>query len=396
MSLLDRITHAKQPDQPAEVAQAAPAPPPQQPPTETSLIGLTSRFLFEEGEVAIAVVDTQGRLILTNSYFDKITGWSKSLSIGLGQEIIIQLEDESRQSVIPHVVDQLRKSSSPLRLSELSLKSKTKEIYRVEAVIHPLAPSGGQVQGYLWQIYNLNARRRVERMQDEFVSTVSHELRTPMTAIEGYLALIISDKSLTMDPKLYSYLNKAHAATWEMSQLLQQLLTITDIDQGTIAGVVKRIVDLEPIIAKTIAAFGSESQVSGIPISFGQTAGGGNVVMHIPPVYGDAKRIEEILANVISNAYKFTEQGQITITVETDATYVTIVVGDTGSGIPADALPHVFERFYQVDARLNKSHNGLGVGLFVTKQLIESLDGTVEITSEVGRGTNVYLKFPRA
>jgi signal transduction histidine kinase len=401
MSLLDKLTHPKvAPVAPAPTPQAQPQPQEAQqvvtPPTETSLIGLTSRFLFEEGEVGIAVVDFEGKIVLTNTYFDRMTGWNKSLSIGLGQEIIISLQDESKQNMIPFIIDQLRKSSSPLKLSELTLTSKTKELYRVDILIHPLAPAGGQIQGYLWQVYNLNAHRKVERMQDEFVSTVSHELRTPMTAIEGYFALILGDKTLKIDPKLYGYLNKAHAASWEMSQILQQLLTITDIDQGTIQGVVKKLIDLEPIINKTIAAFKSESEISRIPIVLSQETAGGNVVVHIPAVYGDAKRIEEILANVISNAYKFTERGQISISIETDPDFVTVVVRDTGVGIPPEALPHIFERFYQVDARLNKSRNGLGVGLFVTKALIESFDGSIEVVSEVGRGTNVSLHFPRA
>jgi two-component system phosphate regulon sensor histidine kinase PhoR len=397
MSLLDKLTHAK--PTPARIVPSplTEASAPQAPQgSETSLIGLTSRFLFEEGEVAIAVVDIEGKIVLTNTYFDTMTGWSKSLSIGLGQEIIITIQDESKQSMMPHIIEQLRNSSSPLRLTELSLLSKTKSLFRVDVVVHPLVAKGGAIQGYLWQIYNLNANRKVERMQDEFVSTVSHELRTPMTAIEGYLSLMLNDKSLKIDPKLYGYLNKAHAASRGMAQVLQQLLTITNIDQGTISGVVKKLIDLEPIILKTIGAFSSESEISHLPLTFSKGDVGTNVIMHIPAVYGDAKRIEEILVNVVSNAFKFTDKGEITISVETDPQYVTIVVKDTGCGIPAESLPHVFERFYQVDARLNKAKNGLGVGLFVTKSLIESLDGSIELTSDVGRGTNVYLHFPRA
>jgi two-component system, OmpR family, sensor kinase len=228
--------------------------------------------------------------------------------------------------------------------------------------------------------------------QKQFVADVSHELRTPLTALGGGLEMLLlgADRG---DPEASRRLVRGmYAEVERMNRLTQDLLTLTRLDEGR-AELALEAVDPQSLLET--ACEQAEHLAQGQEISFA-------VAPATPHIRADADRLRQILLNVLDNAIKHTSAtGSIRLSAHPAAAgvMVEINVRDTGSGIPAEALPHVFERFYRADparARASQRSGGTGLGLAIAKGLIEAQGGAISVTSEVGVGTTVTIRLPAA
>ncbi|HST86846.1 MAG TPA: HAMP domain-containing sensor histidine kinase [Ktedonobacterales bacterium] len=227
--------------------------------------------------------------------------------------------------------------------------------------------------------------------QKRFVADVSHELRTPLTALGGGLEMLLlgADRGDTEAARRLT--RGMYAEVDRMRRLVEDLLTLTRLDDGQ-AGLRADLVAVASIVAEVC----EQAQ----RLARGQTVRC-DVEAGLLPIRADADRLRQVLLNLLDNALKHTPTtGTITITARREgATTVALAVRDTGRGIPAEALPHVFDRFYRTDparARSGERTGGAGLGLSIARGLVEAQGGQIAIESATGRGTTVTLRFPIA
>jgi signal transduction histidine kinase len=231
----------------------------------------------------------------------------------------------------------------------------------------------------------LAVAEEANRLKDEFLATLSHELRTPLSAIVGWAGLLDEGGLEPAEVKHALGVIKRNAAA--QTQLIADLLDVSAIVAGKLHLAVGRV-DLRSVIQAALDSIGIAAENKGIAIH----VGGDERVTCI----GDANRLRQVAWNLLSNAVKFTPKGgRIEVTLKRSGEEVEISVRDTGEGIPAAFLPHVFDRFRQANNSITRFHGGLGLGLAIVRHLVELHGGAVEARSEgEGKGATFVLHLP--
>ena len=225
---------------------------------------------------------------------------------------------------------------------------------------------------------------RVSLMKDEFLATLSHELRTPLNAILGWTELLLARGA---DDSTRRGLETIARNARSQAQLIEDLLDMSGIISGKIRLDVQRL-ELAMIVDAAVESVRPSADAKGIAIRK-------TIDPYSGHVFGDPNRLQQVVWNLLTNAVKFTPKGgTIDVLVHRINSHVEIVVHDTGVGISADFLPHVFERFRQADASTTRIHGGLGLGLSIVKQLVELHGGTVSVDSVAGAGATFIVHLP--
>jgi PAS domain S-box-containing protein len=228
--------------------------------------------------------------------------------------------------------------------------------------------------------------QEANRLKDEFLATVSHELRTPLTAVIGWLHLIRSGQ---MDEEAVARaLETVERNARSQAQLIEDLLDVSRIVTGKLRLDI-RTVDLAPVIDGAITSARPAADAKRISIR-------ADLDPRLPRVSGDPERLQQVVWNLLSNAVKFTpEGGRVEVSTRQRDSQVEIVVSDTGRGIPAEFLPHVFDRFRQADQSTTRAQGGLGLGLAVVRHLVELHGGTARAESGgEGKGATFIVSLP--
>jgi PAS domain S-box-containing protein len=224
------------------------------------------------------------------------------------------------------------------------------------------------------------------RLKDEFLATLSHELRTPLNAILGYARMVRS--GVVPPDGLARALDTIQRNAQSLSQIVEDILDVARIVAGKIRLNVQPV-DLPAVIRAAVESMVPAADAKGIRVA---------VIMdpRAAPISGDPERLQQVVWNLMSNAVKFTpHEGRVEVRLERVNSHVEIVVSDTGRGVRPDFLPHIFERFRQADAGVNREIGGLGLGLSIARQLIELHGGTIVAASPgEGQGTTFLIKLP--
>lgn len=232
-------------------------------------------------------------------------------------------------------------------------------------------------------------RREAEdanRVKDEFLATLSHELRTPLNAIMGWTAILRKKRTdPTAVDRAVEVIDRNAKA---QSKLIDDMLDVSRIVAGKLR-LDARLVLLVPLVERAVESFRPAAEEKGIVIDMVVTG-------EIQATSGDPDRIRQVVENLISNAVKFTSPGgRIDVRLGRNGSRACLEIRDSGAGIAAEFLPHVFERFRQADGASTRSHGGLGVGLALAKHLVELHGGTIAVASEgLGRGSTFSVELP--
>ena len=226
------------------------------------------------------------------------------------------------------------------------------------------------------------------RLKDDFLATLSHELRTPLNAILGYARMLRSgvvDRE-RQDRALEIVERNATA----LSRMVADVLDVSRIVAGKVQLDVQ-LIDLSIVVEEAIATIRPAADAKGVRLQTVMDTEAG-------PVLGDGDRLQQVIWNLLSNAVRFTPRnGLVQLRLHQDDAHSEILVSDTGAGIAPEFLPHVFERFRQADSRLSREYGGLGLGLAISRELIELHGGTVRAESDgLGKGATFVVKLPRS
>ena len=224
------------------------------------------------------------------------------------------------------------------------------------------------------------------RLKSEFLANFSHEIRTPLNAITGYCDLLTRDEGSRLTPHGRRDLSVIKSSAKTLLALINDILDLSKIEAGR-AEVVKEPVDLPDLADECIA-------------SVKELLKGKEVTLHadvsVTTVFTDPLKLRQLLLNLLSNAAKFTDAGEIVVTAEAQGTTLVLAVEDTGSGIPDDQLPFIFDKFRQVDGSSRRKVGGTGLGLAIVKEVAQLLGGSVNATSTLGRGSKFTVVLPSA
>jgi PAS domain S-box-containing protein len=233
--------------------------------------------------------------------------------------------------------------------------------------------------------------QRADQHKRQFLSSMSHELRTPLNAIIGFAGVLAEDVyNKGIDPIYRQYARDIKASGDHLHDLVNDILDLSKIEAGADSLNEERL-DLRQLIQNALQVFREQALKKHIDLSV-------DLVKDLPMIYADSRKIKQILINILSNALKFTEEyGHVTISCRNNAgNGTTIEITDTGIGIDPSDLSKAFTPFQQIDSALNRKYEGTGLGLPLTKMLVEQHRGTLELSSTLGQGTRVVIQFPEA
>jgi signal transduction histidine kinase len=227
------------------------------------------------------------------------------------------------------------------------------------------------------------------RLKEDVLANVSHELRTPLTLIKVAAATLSRSESELPEAKRKQMLARIDSGIERLIRMVEDLLAYSRLEAGRLK-LNSEAGDLGATVEQTVQALMPLAVPRGVTVECLVAAG-------LEPISFDKARITQIIINLVENALKFTPPGgRVTISVLDDGDTLTLKVADTGEGIAPEHLPHIFERFYQVDRTMSRQHGGTGLGLAVVKSLIELHGGSVSVESQVGAGTVFGVHLPKA
>ncbi|HVU78037.1 MAG TPA: ATP-binding protein [Gaiellaceae bacterium] len=229
--------------------------------------------------------------------------------------------------------------------------------------------------------------REIDRMKDQFVALVSHELRTPLTSIRGYLELLAEDGGALSEEQLH-FLATIDRNAQRLQGIVGDLLFCAQVESGRFS------LSCAPVELASIVA---ESVEAARPAADGRDVALVVVDGAVPPVSGDRARLAQVVDNFVCNAVKFTGSGgTVTVATRLAGGRAELEISDTGMGIPADELPHLFERFFRAERATTKSIPGTGLGLTISQAIVDAHGGAIEVSSEEGVGTSFRIRLPLA
>ena len=223
------------------------------------------------------------------------------------------------------------------------------------------------------------------RVKDEFLANISHELRTPLTAVLGYISLMHEGLAGPMTAEQTTTLGQVKGASIRLLELIEDLFELTTLRRG---GVDVSVEEFDARDALRAAVALTSGQREGVDLRIDEPT------VLLPPMRSDQKKVVKILGSLLSNAYKFTERGEIRASVEVRNGRAVFSVRDSGIGIPPDKLPLIFEEFYQVDGSATRRYGGSGLGLALSRRLARLLGGDIKAESSCDEGSTFTVTLP--
>ena len=255
-----------------------------------------------------------------------------------------------------------------------------------ELVAGSIASAISHARSYEEERSRAEALAEIDRAKTAFFSNVSHEFRTPLTLMLGPLQEILADKQIPIVPEHRERLEMVHRNSLRLQKLVNTLLDFSRIEAGRMQAVYEPV-DLATLTIELASTFRSAVERAGMRL----------LVACEPleePVFVDRDIWEKIVLNLLSNAFKFTLEGEIEVALRRVAQTVQLTVRDTGTGIPAEQLPHIFERFHRVEGTRARTHEGTGIGLALVQELAKLHGGTTAVRSVYGVGTTLTVTIP--
>lgn len=231
-------------------------------------------------------------------------------------------------------------------------------------------------------LHDISEIRKTEKIKKDFVVNVSHELRTPLTAIKGFVETI--KESADGKTKRYAEIVLNH--TERLINIVKDLLVLSELEESYMK-IEPEKVDLNEIVENSVNIYKKDAEEKKLDIKV-------SIPENLHKITGDYYKLEQMFMNLLENAIKYTEEGEIKIEIKKEKNKVMIKISDTGIGIPEEQIPRIFERFYVVDKSRSRSMGGTGLGLSIVKHIVLLHNGKIEIKSTPGDGTTFIIYIP--
>ena len=222
--------------------------------------------------------------------------------------------------------------------------------------------------------------------KSEFLANMSHEVRTPLTSIIGFAGLLGASKTLGDQER--RFVDKIATASNNLLAIVNDVLDLARLEAGELTMTVEPV-DAVPVVASAVDLVAAQAEAKGLSLHFQAPAAA-------PPVMVDAARLRQVVLNLVSNAVKFTESGSVAVRFDAEEGRLGVSVSDTGIGISPERLDQIFERFAQADTSISRRFGGAGLGLTISRRLLEQMGGELSVTSTPGVGSCFRVTLPAA
>ncbi len=342
------------------------------------------RTAIENAPIGMALLDPNGRWLKVNEALSSFLGYSEEELLELDFQTITHPDDlEADLELVQQLVDG---KISTYQLEKRYIHKDGQSVWGLLSV-SVARETDGTLAYFISQIQDIGDRKEMDRLKSEFISNVSHELRTPLTSIRGSLGLITGAMSAGIPDGVMRLLRIAHKNSERLIFLVNDILDLEKLSADSLHFEFEER-DVTDEVRQAIEA--NQAYADQFDVSFRLQAPNEPLAVEI-----DATRFQQVLANLISNAAKFSRQGgEVLIDVTTDMTSVKIAVTDKGAGIPAKFRSQIFTPFSQADASATREKGGTGLGLHISKQLVERMHGEIDYTTVEDEGTTFWVKLP--
>ncbi len=321
----------------------------------------------------VAVVAADGRAAHLNPGMAELLGISPPVSGA-------RIQDFARSPDLDELIESARRAGEPV---ERELRVRGPRPRLVRATASRLGEQGGTV---LLILHDLAEAERVMRLRQDFVANVSHELKTPLTSVRGYAETLLEGGLDDLEHR-DGFVRVIRDQATRLQAMVEDLLSLAELEQPD-AKLRLEEFDLRDLVQRQVADLESRADRAGLALAL---APGGP-----EPVQADRGRIGQVIANLLDNALKYTERGQVEVSLGGDDATVSCEVRDTGPGIPEEEQPRIFERFYRVDKARAREKGGTGLGLSIVKHILALHGGDISLRSRPGEGSSFRFSIPRA
>ncbi len=337
---------------------------------------------------AVLAVDLQSNIVIFNNAAEKLTGYNQKQVIGKPIGQIIKIYDQDNE-IIPLNYCPVKADGYEgvvFSIQGVEIVGNQKRAF-VNLISGTIRESANVNLGCIITLHDVTKEKQLDEMKIDFVSMAAHELRTPVTAIRGYLGLISKDTESTYSKRTQDYLKRAGISAGELTGHINNLLNVSQIERSAVT-VQKEKLDWIDTVRSTIDNYQLTVRGKNISLSY---AGPEEPVF----VLADKISIREVLNNLISNAIHYTPaNGSITVKVRVSLEGIITTVQDTGIGIPKDSLPRLFTKFYRVHGGLESGDGGTGLGLYISRSIVELHHGKIWVESKPNAGSTFSFSLP--
>lgn len=329
----------------------------------------------------IIALDFNKNIVLLNKAAQDLTGFTQGEVFGKKIDQVIHLFSDQEEISSKYYCQ--ASFNQPLKLVGKNGKQVKINMFS--------SPVSGGIQtrlGCILILHDLSREEELEQMKFDFVSMASHELKTPLTSIIGYISVFLGDYKSKIPKEDFDLLNRSLISAQQLLRLVQNLLSVNKIEKEQLA------VSLEPldyylVLSKSVEDLRNQANLKNIVLTLFPPK------ELLPKVLADSLRLGEVVTNLVANAINYTPAGgKVDIFTQASPDEITTTISDTGVGIPREAIPHLFNKFFRVSNQLQKANKGTGLGLYIAKSIIEKLHGKIWVESEEGKGSKFSFTLP--
>ena len=342
----------------------------------------------------LILVDSSNRVLHINPAAERLLNLSadsidKDITEIIQNDELIHIFEEDQRQILQHKpTNQISSKNEGINLiSEVTLARHDEKLV-LRIIASPFLNENGLILGTVYLFDDITREKEIDQMKSDFISLVSHELRTPLTSIIGFVSFILDGKAGAINDRQRNSLARVQRQSKRLAALINDLLDISRIESGRIQMEQKPISLLE-IVTQRLEEIRPQADEKSIQLAL-------TAPESVPDIFGDEARMGQVFTNLIGNAIKFTpNNGEVSIKVEADGNLLHVEVIDTGPGIPAEERQKVFDKFYQLSDISTRQQGGSGLGLSITKSIVEAHGGKLWIDDgNQGKGSNFQFVLP--
>lgn len=340
----------------------------------------------------IMAIDLNKNIILANRAIEHITGYKPENLIG--KKILDNFSfSENGAKLVEDEICPIRTDGfegSLVQKENIILKGNNNTTKHIKLTVSQIKESLTAKLGCIMTMHDISKDEELEEMKLDFVSMAAHELRTPLTSIRGYISLLKDEFGPQLQGDGKEFINRLSISSENLGRLIDNLLNVSRIEHNSFK-IEMEPVDIVPIVRIAVTNIMQQAHSKNQSLTFEDPT------ENMPQVMADGFRISQVMTNLLANAVNYTQEGgSIFVNIKTSNNSVQISVQDTGQGIPKEAMSKLFTKFFRISGVLEQGSKGNGLGLYITKSIIDLHKGTIAVVSELDKGTTFTFSLPFA
>jgi PAS domain S-box-containing protein len=349
------------------------------------------RAILQQSADGVMILDPHLNILSFNHALERMTGWQAEQAIGLHLSDVMRWKrldvGDIEQAMINGWPFAKGDQESKPHYVEGDLHRKDEVVVSIAITYAPLLARSGTLTNIIANVRDITNFRKAQDMQNMFVSTVSHELRTPITLIKGYAGTLNREDATWNPDVIRDSLKVIEEEADRLNALVDNLITASKLQARRQLDINPDATRLTEVARRSVERFSKQATKHSLTLNFRD---------NFPVIHADEVRLRQVIDNLVSNAIKYTPQaGQIEVGGDYDDETVTLYVRDNGVGMTETEMEQLFQRFYRVDNALSRKTEGTGLGLYLSRAIVEAHNGSIDVTSRPGEGSTFYVHLPR-